>query len=171
VIDPINDSSSSGLTTGQTRVLHGPRIGREGSVRLSCSMVLLNESRDQVLLTRRADNGEWCLPGGAVDPGESVSETCQREMKEETGLEVQVVRLVGIYSDPDQLVVYPDGNKVFTVVLNFEVEVIGGKLSLSPETTGVKFVPVAKAVNMDLFDNHAVRLRDTLEGKPEVFIR
>jgi ADP-ribose pyrophosphatase YjhB (NUDIX family) len=155
----------------KTTVLHGPRIGREGKIRLGCSVVLLNEDRDQVLLTRRADNGEWCLPGGAVDPGESVTETCQREMREETGLEVKVVRLTGVYSDPDQVVVYPDGNKAFVVVLNFEAERTGGALGLSAETTEARFIPVTKAVNMDLFDNHAERLRDALSGRPDAYIR
>jgi ADP-ribose pyrophosphatase YjhB (NUDIX family) len=57
-------------------------------------------SGDQVLLTRREDFEVWCLPGGAVDDGESVAVAAIREAREETGLEVELTRLVGIYSRP-----------------------------------------------------------------------
>jgi ADP-ribose pyrophosphatase YjhB (NUDIX family) len=155
----------------KTQVIRGDRVGRQGRLRLGCSLVLLSPDRKEVLLTRRSDNGQWCLPGGTVDPGESVTETCMREMREETSLEVRLVRLTGVYSDPDQLVIYPDGNKAFIVVLNFEVEQIGGRLQLSPETTEARFFSVEEAMQMDLFHNHAEHLRDALEGNSAAFIR
>jgi 8-oxo-dGTP diphosphatase len=55
---------------------------------------------DKVLLTRREDFEVWCLPGGSVEDGESLAQTAQREAREETGLEVRIERLVGIYSKP-----------------------------------------------------------------------
>ena len=55
---------------------------------------------NQVLLTKREDFEVWCLPGGAVDEGESVATAAIREAREETGLEVELTRLVGIYSRP-----------------------------------------------------------------------
>src|ERR1044071_760849 len=70
-----------------------------------------------------------------MEAGEYAAEACIREVWEETGLSVRVKRLVGVYSNPNQLVVYPDGNKVHIVVMSFEVEVIGGELGLSNETT------------------------------------
>ena len=92
-----------------TKVVFGERIGREGKLRLGCSAVILDETRQKVLLTRRADNGQWCLPSGGMEPGESAAEACAREVREETGLHVRVVRLIGVYSDPNQLIIYPDG--------------------------------------------------------------
>jgi ADP-ribose pyrophosphatase YjhB (NUDIX family) len=56
---------------------------------------------DRVLLTRREDFEVWCLPGGAVDAGESLAQAAVREAREETGLEVQLTRLVGLYSWPN----------------------------------------------------------------------
>ena len=94
------------------QVIHGNRIGKKGRIRLGCSVVIFDEARKKVLLTKRADNGLWCLPGGGVDPGESVEETVIREAWEETGLTIRVLRLIGVYSDPDWLVVYSDDTAV-----------------------------------------------------------
>ncbi len=158
-------------TENPTKVIHGKRVAKEGKLRLGCSAVLFGEDRKTVLLTRRADNGQWCLPGGMIDPGESVTEGCEREILEETGLKVRVVRLVGVYSNPDQLTVYPDGNKAHVVVLTFEVERIGGELGLSDETTAAQFFPVNEAVEMDLFHGHAEHLRDAVSRQARAFIR
>ncbi len=117
-----------------TQVLFGPRLGREGKLRLGCSAAIF-DGQDRILLTRRTDNGLWCLPGGAAEPGESVAEACEREVWEETGLVVRVKRLVGVYSHPDMLIIYPDGNKIHVVALHFEVEWISGEPGLSNETT------------------------------------
>ena len=83
-----------------TQVLYGPRLGREGKIRLGCSAAILDE-QGKILLTRRADNGQWCLPGGRMEPGESAAEACEREVFEETGSRVRVQRLVCVYSHPD----------------------------------------------------------------------
>lgn len=60
--------------------------------------VIIVES-GKVLLTKREDFEVWCLPGGRVDVGESLAETAVREAREETGLEVELTRLVGAYSE------------------------------------------------------------------------
>ena len=140
-------------------------------MRLGCSAIIFNADRQAVLLTRRSDNGEWCLPGGMIDPGETVSKACVREVFEETGLQVQVDRLVGVYSDPNRITVYPDGNKAFVIVLAFEVEQVGGELGLSNETTDAQYFPVSDALQMDLFYGHAEHIQDAISGNEEVFIR
>ena len=154
-----------------TKTLDGKRIGKRGTIRLGCSGVLFGPGRDQVLLTRRADNGEWCLPGGAIDPGESAAEACTREFFEETGLRVRVRRLTGVYSSPDQLVVYPDGKAVQIVALNFEVQADGGEPSPGPETTEVRFFSLVEAGRMELFHGHNQRIADAVADKEAAFIR
>ena len=154
-----------------TKVVYGDRIGKEGRLRLGCSAVLFSNDRQLVLLTRRLDNGQWCLPGGMIDPGESVAEGCEREVFEETGLRVRVVRLTGVYSNPNRLTIYPDGNKAHVIVLNFEVEQVGGELGLSDETTDAKFFPITEAKQMDLFHGHAEHIRDTLTGNSAALIK
>lgn len=153
-----------------TQVLYGERLGRQGQLRLGCTAIIFDETR-RVLLTKRADNGQWCLPGGAMDSGESAAEACERELWEETGLRVRVKRLVGVYSDPDQLVIYPDGNKAFIVALSFEAEVTGGVLGLSNETTDAGFFMVSDMAGMPMLGNHKLRVEDALSNQAGAFIK
>lgn len=153
-----------------TQVLYGERLGAQGQLRLGTNAVIFDEG-NRVLLTRRTDNGQWCLPGGAMESGETAAEACIREVMEETGLKVGVKRLVGVYSDPDQLVVYPDGNKVFVVALSFETEILGGTLGLSNETTEAGFFPFSAMDRMTVLGNHKQRVQDALLGLPEALIK
>ncbi len=152
-------------------ILVGERIGKEGKIRLGCSAVIFDAGREKVLLTRRSDNGLWCLPGGAVDPGESVEEACVREVWEETRLRARVLRMVGVYSDPNRLVVYKDGNKVQTVALHFEAEVLGGEPGLSNETTDWGYFSLEQAATLEMLGNHLQRIQDTVAGQVAAFIR
>ena len=154
-----------------TQVLYGERLGKEGQLRTGCSAIIFNETRTKALLTRRADNGLWCIPGGAMEAGESVAEACIREVWEETGLSVRVKRLVGVYSNPNQLVVYPDGNKVHIVVMSFEVEVTGGELGLSNETTEAGFFSVQEMETMPMHGKHKERVEDALLDLAEALIK
>ena len=153
-----------------TQIRYGDRLGKEGKIRLGCSAAILDE-QGRVLLTRRADNGQWCMPGGGMDSGESAAEACEREVWEETGLKVRVKRMVGVYSYPDQLVIYADGYKAQIVALHFEVEIIGGELGLSKETTEFGYFTLDEIETLDLFARHKVRIIDTLANQKEAFIR
>lgn len=147
-----------------SQVLFGPRLGKEGQLRVGCSATIFDKTREKVLLTQRTDNGRWCLPGGAMEAGESAAEACVREVWEETGLVVQVKRLIGVYSNPDQLVVYPDGTKVFMVVLSFEAEIIAGELGLSHETTAFGYFSLQEMESMPMHGEHKSRVEDALLG-------
>jgi 8-oxo-dGTP pyrophosphatase MutT (NUDIX family) len=154
-----------------TKVLHGERIGKKGRIRLGCSAVIFDESREKVLLTKRADNGLWCLPSGGVEPGESVEETVIREAREETGLTIRVLRLVGVYSDPDSLVVYNDDTAVQIVALNFEAEITVGEPGLSDETSDWGYFSLGEIDKLDMLLNHKIRIQDTFAGQVSAFIK
>ncbi|MBK7450867.1 MAG: NUDIX domain-containing protein [Anaerolineales bacterium] len=147
-----------------SQVLFGPRLGKEGVLRVGCSAVIFDKDRSKVLLTQRTDNGRWCLPGGQMEAGESASEACEREVWEETGLKVRATRLLGVYSNPDQLVIYNDGSKAFFVVLNFEVEVIEGELGLSNETTAFGYYSLEEMESMPMHGEHKSRVEDALRN-------
>lgn len=154
-----------------TKVLYGKRLGKNGELRIGCSATILDESHQKVLLTRRKDNGLWCLPGGHMESGESVEECCVREVFEETSLQVRVKRLTGVYSNPDQLVIYPDGSQAHFVVMNFYVEIVDGKLGLSEETSEAGYFSLAEIESMPMHDRHADRVVDALTRRAEAYIR
>jgi ADP-ribose pyrophosphatase YjhB (NUDIX family) len=126
------------------------RAGKEGKLAMGCSASIFDAGGQRVLLGRRADNGCWGVPGGYMEPGESLTEACAREVWEETGLRVRVTRLVGAYTSPHLRVEYPDGNRWQIVVLHFEAEPVGGTLLAGDETTEVGYFTVAEAEQLDM---------------------
>jgi 8-oxo-dGTP pyrophosphatase MutT (NUDIX family) len=138
---------------------------------VGCSAVIWDPTRSKILLTRRTDNGRWCLPGGHAESGESIAEACAREVWEETGLRVHVGRLIGIYSSPDFLLEYADGRRHQIVSLNFEVQVIGGELGLSNETTEYGYFAPDEIERMDLMEHHRQRIADALANQVAAFVR
>src|SRR5215469_10201156 len=96
----------------------------EGSAhfRVGVYAVIFNE--EGVLLAHRRDIDWWNLPGGGMEAGETVDEAICREVYEETGLEIKVEQLIGVYSKPQKQ----------EVVLTFLCDVIGGALQSTEET-------------------------------------
>jgi len=153
-----------------TQVLYGNRLGKQGKIRLGCSAAIFDE-QGRVLLTKRQDNGQWCLPSGGVEPGESVAEACEREVLEETGLSVRVKRFVGVYSHPDQLTVYSETDKFQIVALHFEAEIVDGKLGLSDETSDFGYFTTEEIEGLEMLGRHKERIMDTIADQKEAFIR
>jgi 8-oxo-dGTP pyrophosphatase MutT (NUDIX family) len=82
-----------------------------------------------ILLLRRSDGEDlWGFPGGAIEPGERADEAAAREVREEIGLEIEPVALIGVYSSPEYAFAYPNGDRVQPVTLFFECRVLGGAL-------------------------------------------
>jgi 8-oxo-dGTP pyrophosphatase MutT (NUDIX family) len=153
-----------------TQVLYGERISRQGEIRLGCSAAIFDE-QGRIFLTRRTDNGQWCLPGGRMESGESAAEACEREVWEETALRVRVKRLVGVYSHPDQLVIYPDGHKAHIVALHFEAEIISGQPALSNETSDFGYFTLEEVEGLEMLGRHKERIIDALENHPQALIK
>src|SRR5258708_15844732 len=65
----------------------------------SANVIVVND-QDQILVIRRTDNGNWAVPGGAMDPGESITDAAVRETQEETGIVCEITGLFGVYTYP-----------------------------------------------------------------------
>lgn len=147
-----------------------PNSGLALGVRPSVSAVILNDDR-RLLLQQRSDGGQWGLPGGSVEVGESVTEAMVREVLEETGLDVRVRRLVGVYSTPAlQVVRYPSGHVWHYVTVCFECAIRGGTLTTGDETLALGFFS-PRRLPPTLLPNHRVRIRDAMTRRPRPFIR
>lgn len=136
------------------------------------AVVWRSQGARELLLMRRADNGLWGLPGGRVEPGESVHDAAQREVREETGYAVRLLRLVGVYSDPASMVVrHPDGRRIHYVNLCFEAVAAGAPgAPTTPEETLATGFFAPDALPEGFVPIHRVRIRDAL-GADEVPVR
>lgn len=118
----------------------------------------------KVLLTKREDFEVWCLPGGGVEDGESLAEAGIREAKEETGLDVELTRLVGVYSRMG------GGMHDVRAVL-YTAKPVGGELMIQPgETTEVAYFPFDQLPDEMLF-GHKRRISDAINHMNGVSVR
>jgi len=89
----------------------------------------IRDEERRILLLRRSDGDNlWGLPGGGIELGERAADAVVREVREETGLEVEPVALIGVYSNPEHIITYPNGDQVQPVIIFFECRVVGGEL-------------------------------------------
>ncbi len=140
-------------------IRHEPDYEKALGVRPSVAAVIFDR-RGRLLLQQRSDGGQWGLPGGSVEIGESVASAVVREVREETGLTVRPLRIVGVYSDPSlQVVRYPDGNVWHYVTTLFECRVVRGDLTTCDETLALAYFPVQR-LPKPLLRNHRIRIRD-----------
>jgi 8-oxo-dGTP pyrophosphatase MutT (NUDIX family) len=94
--------------------------------------VLILDDQDRLLLLHRTDNDFWGIPGGSMEPGESLVDTVKRETREETGLEIEDLTFFEIFSGSDQHYVYPNGDEVYNVFAVYRSRHISGSLKLDP---------------------------------------
>ena len=134
--------------------------------------VAVGDQMDRVLLIRRADSGLWALPGGSVDIGERVADAAVREVLEETGVEVRLSGLVGIYSDPGHVLRYSDGS----VRQEFSVCFHGKAISadLKPDATEVSDIgwfTLLDSMRLPIHLSMRIRLVDYFEERAAPRIR
>ena len=153
------------------KIVYGDSIGKLGKITLGCSAAIFDPTRQKVLLTRRTDNGRWCLPGGRMEAGEDAAEACIREVLEETSLHVRIERLIGVYSNPNFIIEYADGERCHFVVLHFEATSIAGTLSISEETTEYGYFSLNEITSMDVMEHHLERIQDAFAAQTAAFIR
>lgn len=128
----------------------------------SVNVILVNDA-DEILLIRRTDNGNWAVPGGAVDLGESVAQAAVRETREESGIECEVTGLVGIYSDPRHIILYTsdgEARQEFSIVLT--ARVLRGQPTPSSESSEVRWVPVSEIPGYAMDRSMRIRVIDFL---------
>ena len=145
-------------------------VGHERLILVGASAVI-HDDLGRVLLVHGHDSGQWALPAGLMEVDESIADTVVREVKEETGLEVRPLRLVGLYTDPTfQNMIYLKGDMVQVVNAAFECQVVGGAL----EADGAETIDAAFFAEDELPPlerGHLQRLRDAASHQPEAYIR
>jgi ADP-ribose pyrophosphatase YjhB (NUDIX family) len=143
---------------------HDPSAPRASSLVVGSSAVVA-DYQGRILLQRRTDSGNWALPGGTMDIGETLAESAIREVKEETGFDVRIDRIVGIFSDPGHVFAYDDGEVRQEFSICLACTIVGGSLQVSSESTAVDFFPIADLPDLQIHESIRIRIRDYLDNK------
>lgn len=122
----------------------------------STAALIFTPDRKEILAIKRRDAGIWVIPGGALDAEETPEEACVREVLEETGLQVEILRKVGIYT-PRKV--------VKTVTHLYECRVLSGEAIETDEVSAIGFYPIDK-LPKGFFDLHKIWIEEALEDKP-----
>lgn len=147
-----------------------PNSPKPNSLVPATSAIVSNQN-GEILLHKRSDNHLWSLPGGGMELGESIEQCIIREVKEETGFDVEVIRCIGIYTDPHHLIQYSDGEVRQQFSILFECRVIGGEIAVSFESTQVKFFSKKELALLDLHPAQKIRIQDFYANQERAFIR
>jgi len=146
-----------------------PTAPKANSIVPAVTAVVENEN-SELLMIERTDNGLWALPGGAQDFGESVIDAVRREVKEETGIDVEITGLSGIYSDPRHVIAYDDGEVRQEFSLCFRARPIGGSLHSSSESRRVTWVPFDQLDCLEMHPTMRLRVAHGLEKRPAPYL-
>jgi ADP-ribose pyrophosphatase YjhB (NUDIX family) len=146
-----------------------PDAPKANSLVVAVGAVVRND-RGEILLIERADNGLWALPGGAQEIGESVTDAVRREVREETGIEVEVTGLTGIYSDPAHVIAYDDGEVRQEFSLCFAARAISGSLLPSSESRQVRWVAPDQVSGLGIHPSMRLRIQHGLSGQSAPYI-
>ena len=149
---------------GRTEYLNDPAAPKPNSL-VPAAGVLAVDDAGRVLLQRRRDTGQWAIPMGKQEFGETVSQCAVRETEEETGIRVEVTGLLGVYSDPGHVVLYTSDGETRQ---EYEVILLGRPLSGEPsandEASAAGWFTVAELDGLDIHPTQWRQLRDYLGG-------
>ncbi|MDG4791421.1 NUDIX domain-containing protein [Micromonospora sp. WMMD1102] len=122
------------------------------------------DEQGRLLLQRRADSGNWSLPGGTMELGETLGAAVVREVREETGLDVELTGILGIYTDPRHVIAYADGEVRQEFVIAFTARPVGGNLAVSVESTEVAWFDPAAVADLRMHESVRLRIGHWLDG-------
>ncbi|WP_427891932.1 NUDIX hydrolase [Kribbella sp. GL6] len=126
--------------------------------------VVIENDAGEILMIERSDNGNWALPGGAIDLGESMSQAGVRETKEETGIACEILDVLGIYTDPKHIILYTSNGEArqeFSILLHGRAT--GGTPTPSSESTRVRWIPQSELNDLQMNSTMRRRIDHYLE--------
>ncbi|MFD0035471.1 NUDIX domain-containing protein [Streptomyces sp. NPDC055059] len=153
----------------RTEYYDDPEAPKPNSLVVAASAVV-TDAQGRILLQRRRDNDLWALPGGGMDMNDSLPGTAVREVKEETGLDVEITGLVGTYTDPRHVIAYSDGEVRRQFNVCFTARVTGGHLVISDESTELRFVAPDELESLPMHHTQRLRLQHFLEKRPTPYL-
>ncbi|GHC67061.1 NUDIX domain-containing protein [Streptomyces cinnamoneus] len=153
----------------RTEYYDDPEAPEPNSMVVAASAVVTDE-QGRILLQRRRDNDLWALPGGGMEMTDSLPGTAVREVKEETGLDVEITGLVGTCTDPRHVIAYSDGEVRRQFNVCFTAHVTGGELAISDESTELRFIHPDEITELPMHHTQELRIRHFLERREHPYL-
>jgi ADP-ribose pyrophosphatase YjhB (NUDIX family) len=166
VLDPLS-RNGHGMYEGMARIDHyrDPDAPAANSIVVAVTG-FVRDGGGRVLFIRRSDSGLYAIPGGTVEIGETLTQAVLREVMEETGVAVSVTGLVGVYSDPEHVIEFSDGEVRQEFSVCFRALPVGGELRTSSESTEVLWVAPSELDGLDIHPSIRLRVRHGLADRP-----
>jgi len=149
--------------------INDPNAPKANSVVPSVVAVVQDE-QGRVLLIHKTDNDLWALPGGGHEVGESIADTVAREVKEETGYDVEVNGIVGTYTNPSHVMAYDDGEVRQQFSICFLARLHGGDARTSSESKRVEWVAPGEVEQLPMHPSMRMRLEHALAHRATPYI-
>lgn len=153
---------------GRTDYFHDPAAPRPNAIKVAVSAVVLDD-QGRILMIRRTDNDLYSIPGGGLEAGETVSEAVAREVLEETGVQVDVSDMVGVFSNPEHVIAYDDGEVRQEFSICFRARPIGGTLRTSEESKEVLWVAPESVGALNVHPSIKLRIEHGLASTAPYF--
>jgi ADP-ribose pyrophosphatase YjhB (NUDIX family) len=153
----------------RTEYLDDPNAPKPNSIVAAVTVFVLDDY-GRVLLIRRTDNGLWAIPGGAQDFGEYIAETAVRETREESGIDVEVTGIVGIYTNPNHVMAYSNGEVRQQFSICFRARYLAGEPTPSSESSEVRWIARQELDELPIHPSMRLRIDHGYQQRPEPYI-
>lgn len=153
-------------SVARTEYYNDPLAPTPNSLVVAVTAFVLDD-QGRVLLIRRTDNGLWAIPGGAQNFGEYIAEAAVREAAEESGITIEVTGIVGVYSNPNHVMAYADGEVRQQFSICFRGRYLDGKPTPSSETSEVRWVAREDLDVLPIHPSMRLRIDNGYEHRPE----
>lgn len=152
----------------RTDYLDDPDAPKATSIVVAASAFVLDDA-ERLLMIRRTDSGLHALPGGRHELGETMTETAMRETTEETGVRIEVTGLLGIYSNPQHVVAFSDGEVRQEFSICFRARPVGGSPRGSSESTEVRWVERSEIPELNVHPSIRLRIEHGFSRRTEPY--
>jgi ADP-ribose pyrophosphatase YjhB (NUDIX family) len=147
-----------------------PEAPEANSLVPSVNVIVTNDA-GQILMIKRSDNGNWAIPGGGIELGESLTQAAVRETSEETGVNCEITGIVGIYTDPKHVILYTsdgEARQEFSIVLT--ARATGGTPTPSSESTEVHWIDAAQVTDRPMDQSMRMRIERFLSSDSQPYL-
>ncbi|GEL27126.1 NUDIX hydrolase [Pseudonocardia sulfidoxydans NBRC 16205] len=152
----------------RTDYLDDPDAPDPTSIVIAASAFVI-DGGGRLLMIRRTDSGLHALPGGRHELGETMTQAAVRETREETGVDIEVTGLIGIYSNPAHVVQFTDGEVRQEFSICFRARPVSGEPRTSDESTEVRWVEPPELKALEIHPSIRLRIEHGFEQRSEPY--